>query len=267
MSRHKPIQPKLRLRDRRRRILWMRFGIVAVLLIVAIGGVAFVSRLPEVTVATVSVTGASAVDAAAVQAIAEEKLAGSYAFIVPKRNTLLAPRGEIAAAILQAYPSVKSVNVASRDLTSVTVEIAERAPSAVWCMGAEGACFFMDEDGFVYREAVDINALVRYSGAISGNPIGQHFMEGGFAALAAFVAEAGKASARTPDAVSIEANGDAQLSFAEGGAIKFVIAEDTAPTLENIASVFASDRLREHQPFEYADFRYGNKVYVKFKGE
>jgi hypothetical protein len=54
------------------------------------------------------------------------------------------------------------------------------------------------------------------------------------------------------------------LTFVEGGTLRFVRTGDTGATLANIASVFGSETFRSDRLFEYADFRYGDKVYVKF---
>lgn len=115
--------------------------------------------------------------------------------------------------------------------------------------------------------AESADAYVRYSGEIEFEPVGTTFLSGKFPALNAFVGETAKTLGRTADAVYVEPNADVALSFVGGGELKFVMTEDATSTLDNIASVFASQKLKGRIDFEYADFRFGNKVYVKFKGE
>lgn len=244
-------------------------GVIAVLLL--LGGFFFVARLSEVTISKIEVTGTTVADASLIQRIVEEEISGSYGFVVPKRNVLFVPGGDIARAITGTFPIVKEAKVSHTSLTSISVDISERTPVALWCaQGTEeapGACYFTDETGFIYMVASGSDAYVRYGGGIESDPVGSVFLSGKFPALHAFVEETAKTLSRSTESVSVEPNSDVTMAFLGGGELKFVMSEDATSTLDNIASVFASQKLKGRTDFEYADFRFGNKVYVKFKGE
>ena len=266
-----PIQPKLRLRDRRRKMLQIKIAVATLAVFLLLGGLFFLVRIPEVTISKIEVTGTSLADASLIQRIAEEQIAGSYGFLIPKRNVLFVPSSEIARAISDTFPIVKEAKVSHTSLTSISVAVSERTPVALWCAKNTeeifGTCYFTDETGFIYMVADSADAYVRYSGEIESEPVGALFLSGKFPALHSFVGETAKTLGRTAEAVYVEPNADVALSFVGGGELKFVMSEDATSTLDNIASVFASQKLKGRTDFEYADFRFGNKVYVKFKGE
>jgi hypothetical protein len=241
-------------------------GILAAVFI--LGGVFFILRLTEVTISKVEVTGTTVSDAALVQQIAEAELSESYAFLIPKRNTLFVPAGSIEENITGSFPIIKEAHVTHTSLTSISVSVVERTPSALWCTpfseSVAEECYAMDENGFIYMVAPVSDSYVRYGGEVEHDPVGSVYLSGGFRALGVFIGETAKALERTPVSVLVEKNKDVSVRFAGGGELKFVMSEDTTGTLENIASVFASQKLKGRTDFEYADFRFGNKIYVKF---
>jgi hypothetical protein len=241
-------------------------GVLVALLF--LGGLFLVARLSEVTISKVEVAGTSVADASLIQRIVEEQISGSYGFVIPKRNTLFVPSGDIARAISSTFPIVKTAKVSHTSLTSISVTVSERTPTALWCKEDTeevlGSCYSIDETGFIYMVADRSDAYVRYRGGVDTEPVGSVFLSGKFPELHAFVQETAKTLSRTTVSVSVEPNADVTMAFAGGGELKFVMSEDATSTLENIASVFASQKLKGRTDFEYADFRFGNKVYVKF---
>lgn len=267
-KRPEPIQPKLRLRDRRRKLLQIKIAAGTLVLLLLLGGIFFIARLPEVTISKIEVTGTLVADASLIQRIVEEQISGSYALVIPKKNTLFVPAGDIAKALSGSFPIVKDAKISHTSLTSLSVAVTERTPVALWCaedaVDAAGTCYFMDETGYIYMVADTTDAYVRYSGALLQEPVGSLYLSGTFHELHTFVGETAKTLSRTADTVFVEPNSDVTLAFVGGGELKFVMTEDSTGTLENIASVFASQKLKGRTDFEYADFRFGNKVYVKF---
>lgn len=257
----------MRLKDRRRRLVWVKVAagtaVVAILLCAAF----YVSRLPNVTITNVEVAGINTEHAESVKAIAEEKLKGSYGYIIPKTNAFFVPRSEITASILSAFPVAGDVDVSQKDPNTIVVSITERKPAGLWCASLESGepCYYIDENGFVYADAESGEGFIRYFGAISGDAIGQTFPD--FASLREFVDRLQGTIERTPESAELLPNDDITIRLKEGGELKFVFTEELDPLLQNIASVFASQSFTSGREFEYADFRYGNKVYVKFKGE
>jgi hypothetical protein len=123
----------------------------------------------------------------------------------------------------------------------------------------------MDKEGFIFVEApVDTTLYVRFSGLVAGDPIGSRYLDGDFDSFKSFIEEVSSTAHRTPQSVVVENNDDVSITFVQGGVLKFVRTDDSEATLDNIASVFSSRKLDTNERLEYADFRFGNKVYVKF---
>jgi hypothetical protein len=140
--------------------------------------------------------------------------------------------------------------------------VTERAPVARWCLSEQ--CYFMDDTGMIFGKADSVSG-VEYSGLLTGDPEGQVFLDGGFPLLADFVARLPRATARTPVSVLIDENNDVDVAFQEGGVLKFNRTGDRTALLDTITTTFASKQFKSGASFDYADFRFGNKVYVKWK--
>lgn len=263
-----PQQQKLRLRDRRRKRLRVRLIALGVLIVLCVAGCAYAVRLPAITISTVNVTGTELVSADAVKSLAEQKLTGSYAYLIPRANAFFAPLPSIQKAIQNSFPPVASVSVSRQGLTAIDIALTERQPSALWCEGSPsetGQCYLMDAEGYIFAISPDSGGYVDYYGVFDGNPIGKTYLSD-FAILNGTVEGIGTSVKLTPKSVSVE-NGDEDvfLDFAEGGEVRFLRAADSQETIENVASVFGSDDFKSHSSFQYVDFRFGDKVYVKYK--
>ena len=273
-----PDQPKLRLRDRRRRLMWVKVAAGASVVVISLALIFYAARRPEVTITAIHVSGTHLVQADEVKAIAEQGLQGSYAYLVPYGNSLVAPLSAVHDAIMRSFPPIKSVSISRSGLQALDIQVQERAPVALWCLPAQAGgtdatdtskpCYLMDADGYVFAHAAATDEYLRYFGPLSGNIIGSTYLDSGFASLDTLVTDIGKSIGHRPLSVTVDAtSNDVSVAFADDGILQFVRTAERQATLDNIASVFASQSFRDNKQFEYADFRFGNKVYVKFKGQ
>ena len=263
-------QPKLSLRDRRRRLVWVKVAAGSAVVALSFIAVWFLARIPATTIASIEVKGTSIVSADEVKKLVEEKLDGSYAYWIPYRNSLLFPKRNIENAVAVAFPPLAKITVSRNGFNALTVTTEERVATALWCDGAtaEEACYSIDKNGFIFASATDVTPTIRFYGALSSVPIGSTYLDGGFASLNTLVTGIASSIHRTPKAVTVDgASNDVELAFQDGEVLKFVRTVNQQATLENIASVFASQSFKKNKDFEYADFRFGDKVYIKFKGE
>lgn len=270
-------QQKLRLKDRRRRLMWVKVAAGSAVVALSLIAVWFVFRLPEVTIASVEVTGTKSVSADTLKALVEEKLNGAYAFFIPHRNSLVFPKGDIERAVANAFPLFAHVSISRNGFTGITLAVEDRVAVARWCEGTgpqkgtdtSATCYDMDKDGFVFAPASTATPSVQFYGALSGTtPIGSTYIHGSFASLNSLVGAIASTVKRIPATVVVDTgSNDVDLAFTDGGVVKFVRTPDQQATLANIASVFASQSFKTNKEFEYVDFRFGDKVYVKFKGE
>ena len=248
--------------------MWLKTGAGAVIALLALAGVYYASRVSDFAVQTVEIQGAGIVNAEAVQKLIEDKIQGTYGILIPRNNAFFIPSNDIQKSILSAFPEVKSISIKEKGFTSLSVSLTERVPVALWCAEGDSAdCYALDEDGFSFMKMASSDGYVRYYGKIDGEAIGGTFLSGDFKSLNDFVMQTVSEVNRAADSVTVAENNDVTLALVGGGELRFVRTENTTATLENIASVFASQSFKTKKDFEYADFRYGSKVYVKFKGE
>lgn len=263
-------QPKLSLRDRRRRLVWVKVAAGSAVVALSLIAVWFLARIPATIIASIEVKGTSIVSADEVKKLVEEKLDGSYAYWIPYRNSLLFPKRNIENAVATAFPPLAKITISRNGFNALTVTAEERMATALWCDGAaEETCYSIDKNGFIFASVTEVPPMIRFYGALPSVPIGSTYLTGGFASLNTLVTGIASSIHRIPETVIVDGtSNDVELAFADGGVLKFVrTTSNQQATLENIASVFASQSFKKNKEFEYADFRFGDKVYIKFKGE
>ena len=143
--------------------------IIVFILIILIGGAAYgiswASYLPQYTVSTITVEGASTVPAKLIYDYIETQLyAGTYPFL-SKDNIFLYNPGALQREIVGFFPRIASASVSRSSLlaTAVTVTVQERQPFALWCQPAqagsdtaESDCYEMDNTGFIFAQALPV---------------------------------------------------------------------------------------------------------------
>ena len=258
---------KVRLKEKRKRLRFFALGLcVVVVLSLVVAGV-YALHLPEVSIRNVRVEGGVYTRADLVETLTRDSLEGTYLFVVPKRNSFFYPSETIKARIMSVFHTVQNVRVQKENLNSLVVYVMDREPVANWCTNAsdDAQCYVMDENGFVFLKHDERNKpFITYTGGIVNDPLGKKYVAGRFASLQEFLASIKTVTERTPVLVSVSEHDDVSVFFEEGGEVRYVLGEQNAVLLDNIASVFASRRFKSGDVLEYADFRFGNNVYVKF---
>lgn len=251
------------LQEKRRRVRNILVGVFFLLCVGILVGVAYLSRLPGVTIVNVMVSGTHFTQEDEIKQLVWEQLRGSYGLIIPYKNSLLYPGRKIEAAIQETFLPVETVSVNRESFTALTVSIKERTPVAVWCdiKSTTSPCFSLDDAGLLFAPADSNreNTLVYQSASVT---LGDVFLSGDFSRLNGLIGKLNAATARTPEEIVVDENGDVFVKLEEGGELRFPLSFESQSLLQNIASVFAK-QLNGGTSFEYADFRFGNKVYVK----
>lgn len=149
----------LRLREQSE--TWLSRFVILVLLaglfFVALGGI---SHNTKWQIFQVNVVGANAVSAETVRGVALEKILGNYFLVYARNNSYLFPVGEIEQAILAQFPRIASASIQRIDDHTLTINISERKPYALWC-GEEASqepreltnCWFIDSTGYIFDHA------------------------------------------------------------------------------------------------------------------
>ncbi len=266
-----------RLAEKRRRVRTVRSVVIGVLVLVGIAGIAYASRLPALTISDIAISGAEAVSSDQVIATVQQTMQGSWFFLIPKKNAFFYPSGTIRKNVLDTFSRIESVSIKPRELTGLVISIAERQPHALWCSGNEVSttstaanCYFIDQNGFIFDEAPGFSgsAYLSYETPLEeGSPLRQYALpEDDFKKLDVFVTTLKSTLGITPQRIQVASDGEIQITLAEGGSIILERSQNFALLLENIQTVFSSELTPDKRAdLDYADFRYGNKVYFKYK--
>lgn len=250
-------RPKKRkpLTDRRTHTLYLRSGAVLALIVIGIGGIAYITRLPAFTVSRVDVRGAPELTES-VRGAVTTALEGSYAFIIPKRFAYTLPEGDVRAAVLTAVPGVADVAVSRSSGSEVVVQVVEREPRARWC---EAQCVLIDAHGYAFRPDDGVTRRT-YSGR---EPVlGERFIEN-FLDLERLVTTIEGAASTTVQAVRVDGT-DVYATVTPSGEVRFLLTADAA-TLHAAVSAVRMSRAYAHAPLEYIELRFANKVLAKFR--
>lgn len=265
-----------KLAKKRRKALLFKLSGVAIGIIALFVGLVYVSELEEFKISDITVNGNQSVSEKSIKKFIEEKISGNYIFLFPKSNILLYPRRSTEAALLEAFKGIKKIRISVEDLQSISVTMDERKPFALWCdkesvdEDNEDSCYFLDEDGFIFTKAPTFsgNVYFRYFSVLpDGDPVGQQFMsKDEFQRMIFFLSSISEIGL-TPVGLDEVDDEDYEMHLEEGGKIIFGQNQNLSFVFDNIQSVFESDEFDEEDlpNLDYADFRFGNKVYFKFK--
>lgn len=269
-----------KLARRRRKALLFKIGLVFFGIITLFVGLVYISRLEEFNISNITVDGNFAIAEKSIKEFVEGKISGNYLFVFPKSNILLYPRKAIQTALLKEFNGVKEVSIAVENLQSISVTVDERKPFAIWCNKESiddennNNCYFLDKEGFVFTKAPSFsgNVYFKYFSDFLGNkqdgsPIGWQFMEKSEFQKITFFLSSINDIGLTPVMLYETDDADYEIHLKEGGKILFGQKQNLSFVFDNIQSVFESEEFAKKNlsNLDYVDFRFGNKVYFKFK--
>lgn len=269
-----------RVAERRRRMRQWLIGVGIALALIFVGAIAYVARLPALTVSSITVSGTQAVSASDVVTTAQAAMQGTWLFLVPKHNAFFYPAPTMRKNILAAYPRIALADIEARGLTGLAIAVTERQPHALWCLpaatsaaqaGQNSDCYLVDENGFIFDSASGFsgNAYLSYETHIaSSSPIGQQALPADeFKKTDAFLTTLKNQLNLEPQKLVAVSDTEADVYLESGARIMYDRTQDLSVVFNNIKTAFSSGELSPDKlpTLEYADFRFGNKVYYKFK--
>ncbi len=248
---------------------------VSIVFLLIAGGVIYLFWRPEVRIQEVHAVGIG--DAAAIEALAEESLTGTYWYVFPRDSFFFYPEKEIRSAILDANPKVVSLSISRGGFTKLTLETVARESAFWWCgtpdVPITQNCYDTDADGFVFAPAAFFGTttdILRMRGFLDTSSTTDSFP------LRARVI----GSDHVPDVLlfaktiaafgtpitSIAIRGDEVDLFTEGGTrITYVLGKEAQATADARAA-FPNLNLVDGS-LEYIDLRFEGKVYIRRRGE
>jgi cell division septal protein FtsQ len=266
--------PESRVRRYRRQRRYIIAGIVALVVIGIIGGLALLSDAPFLQVTTIEVSGTETLATSTVTDFVTQKLQGSYFYLFSKDNIFLYPKSQLIASLPVALPTIASVDVHAKNFNTMTVVIVERQPKALWC-GTNPVtpepCFLLDQDGTSYAAAANFSgdAYQKYYGTLDGKRTPKQYLTPDqFKSLSALIdALAQNQSGNSISGIAVDANQDVTVAFADGFNLLFALSSDGADVYSRFALALQSDPFKGKSlsTFSYLDLRFGDKLYYKLK--
>lgn len=229
-------------------------------------GVWYGTRIESLTLHTVEVVGGETINHESIKKIVNEALVGEYFHLIPRRFTWLYPEEEIETSVRQ-LARVKNVEVYDESQT-VYILFEEYHPAALWCGTALWSeCVFLDDKGYAFAVAprLEGGAFLRFVDAGREPRVGETVFDGSFIEDTNFLVQEAYDELGLNIIVAIRTAADEiEYQVAGGGAIKVSTRQNVTETLENLASILASDDFSHLAPgnFKYIDLRYGNKVFI-----
>lgn len=210
----------------------------------------------------------------------EKELAGKYLGIFPKTNIFLYPKEALALGLIRDFPRIASAAVAVDSDRRLFVSVTERDPFALWCgekkMEQGGSvCSYLDDQGFVFAQAPRFsgNAYFEFygKGALpAGDPVGHEFLPAGSFQNIVRIKERMEGFRLKPVRVFVSEDGAVAFTEEGGYDIRFYVDQNILALESNMQAVFRSGSWGAAAlpgSLEYLDFRFGNKVYYKYKNE
>ncbi len=270
----KPIQEfrKSGYLKRRRNKYLSIFYILVISFFVLFGLLVYLSRLEMFRVFDTYITGAVLVEKYELGEEVNSFLSGNVFFFFPKNNIFIYDKKELISYLENKFPRIESIKARFDGESTLSLEITERSPYALWCNSLdEEECFFMDKNATVYSKAPKFSgdAYFKYYGLIEGDPLGQKYFSDIelFNSLGQFINYTEKLNL-SPFYLKILDNGQYELYLLEGGRILF----DSESTLDQVAfnleAILTSPDLASTTSFknlDYIDLRFGNKLFYKLK--
>lgn len=254
-----------RRRVRRRRMMF----VCGALALVFVGAGVYGLWQTPVRVARVEIIGADG----SLMPVAKSVLDGSYFGLAPRDSIFFLPKGDIRAAVLNAYPDAAAVSIARTGLNSINVSVLKRVPIARWCGAVPpaatttSACYLFDADGVLYSAVSKgggkpVNDFVVYAprGEGGDEPLGTTLLGAStFPSAFDFARELG--SYGSPVVAVAFRDGETDDYLASGTRVTYLTGDEQAAFT---ALVSAHDDLPLGDgSLDYVDLRFSGKVYVR----
>lgn len=278
------------LKKRRNKRL-IKYWIIFFLIVFIIGISSYISHRPNLRISKVELSGGVLVTQNDIEPLALSYIAGSYLLLFPKNNAFLYPQKALEKYLKETFKRIDSVSVHSKGFNTLTIDITERKPVALWCKSAysagisaqesttttitsdEDKCYFIDQNSTIYANAPNFSgdAYFKYYGLVTDDlPIGKVYIASSteFAEISDFVAKTKELSLR-PLYVTAKDNDEFSLIVFGGGQIYFDVKEPLSQVGQNLEALLRTPALatstRGNIPIDYIDLRYGNKLFYKLK--
>lgn len=254
-------------RAKARRMFYIGLCIFALTLI---GALLYAAWMPSLRVDVVSAEGPHTED---VIRMAQEELAGTHLFIVPRNSLFFIPEAQIRSRILSEQPSIVAVSIKSSGLNAIGVIALERSSAFLWCGASHElpapTCYHTDADGLVFapyepvEPVASSTVLLKVYVPLADNatePVSAHTGYASVLPNALRLAKTLRALGANIAALGIR-NDEADFYTISGTRVTYVIGRE-GQAAQLAASVFPKLLLNDGS-VDYVDLRFDGKVYLR----
>jgi hypothetical protein len=123
-------------------------------LVIILGAIVVLARLPFMQIRNVAVDGTTIASQEEISNVALSALEGSYFNLIPQRSILFFPKQKIHRAVQSSFKEIQDFKIKRKNLTTVSLSLAERVPVAIVCSGFrddsnDEKCFWSDRHGYI----------------------------------------------------------------------------------------------------------------------
>jgi cell division septal protein FtsQ len=260
-----------RKKERQRKIRLV--AITLAILIVIIGPI-LIFRNKRLLISDIQVQGNQVTASADIEDIVTGDLSGNYLWVIPKSSAFFYQKTKIKSDILKNLPRVSAVEVSLSAFHALTVTVAERTPSALYCTNTTDIenptdCYFIDSTGYIFSSAPAISGgvyMVYTSDPALTAPLKTSFMPAQqFQKLSDFIANL--AHIPLEPKIFVQKVDEDDLLLPDGTTIMWTPTQDLDTVYSNL-STFLNDPSQSKTPLNnllYIDLRFKDKVFYKYK--
>ena len=264
--------------------------LLSIFVISLIGGLAYFSAHPRVTIQTIEVIGTEIINAPEVEKEVRDMLTGRYFYLFSRANTFLYPRESMYVHLLDAFPRIESLAVDRTGMNTVRITIVERIGSHLYCgitpqNEIDEVCYFINDDGYIFDHAPYFSGdlYFKFYGPLTddgvtpsdGSPLGRHMLlVDRFHELVRFM-NGLESIGFNPVGLSMGTDGNNTITlFSDTGVghpvVMFRNDNDLEEILENLSASMKKPEFRgeiqsKYSTLLYVDLRFTNKVLYKFR--
>lgn len=275
----RPLDLRARKAARRRRKIFILLSVTLILVSAFAALFWFLLRTERFVISAVHVRGAHGESGAEIRELVFSHLHKREDAFFSSANTLLAPLYEIARAIEEAHPRIKTARILRKGFTEIIVVVEERNPFALYCEEnvsiennrSSGNCFFADEEGIIFRTAPYLAhpeiKLIYFSpdilkDGIRTAPLSRDELDA--------IGELGAALRREeiePKSFHVTGGDTLHIMTGEGYSLLVLIDDDYSDEFGRFLSVLESDALRGgvlERIYQF-DLRFGRKIFYRYR--
>ena len=270
-GRSRTLQSQKYLQKKRKKFI-VNTSISATVLLLIFISIILLLRLSFFRINTIGLSNVQSINQDEIKSIAQNHLTGDYLLVFPRNNFLFYPKKEISTSLLSHFKKIDSLKIKVQGLSTLVIDVAERAPSVIMCDGfkddTDNKCSYADKMGYVYdeRPATTTKEYFTYYSNIQ-------IPEEKFLQLQNFVSNLANYGIKSTGMLVGEDGSNELYVKNMDESIAIIYFDDRVPlekTLSNFISFWQSSlekKIGSNQKsnFEYINFRFGNNIFYLLK--